>query len=169
MAFVTTFVGAVSKKGSNAFNVDFSVGPGVRGNQPADIMLVQALFRIAHFEVSAPLPPPPGETGIAVDGKLGPKTIRFILNGQRLAKASGLKVRLDGIFDPFRSQGEFSKIAKVRYVLELLNDACFNLCDNDGINNFVALQVRDDIPAALIADLNAPRRDVARQYEREQG
>jgi hypothetical protein len=169
MAFVTTFVGAVSKKGSNAFNIDFSVGPGVRGNQPADIMLVQALLRIAHFEVSKPLPPPPGEKGIAVDGKLGPKTIRFLLNAQRIAKTSGNKVRLDGIFDPFRAQGEFSHIAKVRYVLELLNNACFTLCNDDGINNYIALQVRDDIPDALIADLNAPRRDVARQYEREQG
>jgi hypothetical protein len=169
MAFVTTFVGSKSKKGSNAFNIDFSVGPGVRGNQPADIMLIQALFRIAHFEVSRPLPPPPGEKGIAVDGKLGPKTIRFILNAQRLSKTSGLKVRLDGIFDPFRSQGEFSKIAKVRYVLEILNDACFDRCDDDGINNYIALQVRDDIPPALIADLNSARRDVARQYEREQG
>lgn len=165
MAFVTTFVGKESHKGSNAYNVDFSVGLGARGNQPPDIMLVQALLRIAHFEVANPLPPPPGDKSIEVDGKLGPVTMRFIINAQRLAKANKQKVLLDGIFDPFRSQGEFSHIAKVRYTLEMLNDACFLLCDTQGIDNYVALPSRDDIPPALIADLAQPRRDVARQYQ----
>lgn len=100
MAFVTTFVSKSSGRGSNAYNIDVSVGPGVRGNQPVDIMLVQALFRIIHFEVKAPLPKPPGETKIiAVDGKLGPVAVRYLLNAQRIAKASGERVRLGGIFD----------------------------------------------------------------------
>jgi hypothetical protein len=167
MAFVTTFVQKSTGRGTNSYNIDFSVGPGVRGNQPVDIMLVQALFRIVHFEVQAPLPKPPGETEIiAVDGKLGPVTVRYILNAQRLAKSSGASVRLDGIFDPFRSQGESSHIAKVRYVLEMVNDTCFKLCDDDDINNYEALPSRDDIPAELIGALNSGRRDVARQYER---
>jgi peptidoglycan hydrolase-like protein with peptidoglycan-binding domain len=169
MAFVTTFVGKLSGKGSNAYNIDFSVGPGVRGNQPVDIMLVQALLRIVHFEVKTPLRRPPGENKvIEVDGKLGPVTVRYLINAQRVAKESGQRVRLDGIFDPFRAQGEFSHIAKVRYVLEMVNDTGFALCRDEGINNYEALPSRDDIPTALQGALNAGRRDVARQYENEQ-
>lgn len=167
MAFVTTFVSSKTGQDVGVYNVDLSVGPGARGNVRDDIMLVQALFRIVHFEVQPGLTPPPGETGIEVDGQLGQHTIRFILNMQRQAKAQGIKVLLDGIVDPFRSQGESSHIAKVRYVLELLNATAFDMCREKGIDNFTSLPTRDDIPSELRAALAGPRRKVAHKYERE--
>lgn len=168
MAFVTTFTSTKNPgELSNAYNIDFSVGPGARGNLPEDIMLVQALFRIMHFEVRNPVPPPRGETGIAVDGILGPATIRFILNQQRLAKAQSFKVLLDGIFDPFRGQGEFSKVSKTQYAMEIVNNTAFGLCKSQGLDNYVALPQRDDIPPELAGALAGPQRNVARKYERE--
>jgi hypothetical protein len=165
MAFVTTFISSETGLPGNVYNIDFSVGPGARGNLPDDIMLVQAMFRIVHFEVSNALAPPPGETSIAVDGKLGPQTIRFILNAQRQAKAAGIPVLLDGIFDPFRSQGQLSTIAKVRYVFELWNNTGHKKCEQDGIDNYSGLPMRDDIPPELVAALRGPQRTVARKYE----
>lgn len=167
MAFVTTFVSTRTGQNVDAYNIDYSVGPGARGNLPEDIMLVQAIFRIIHFEVRDPLPSPPGATGIDVDGRLGPQTIRFILNAQRIAKSLDFPVLLDGVFDPFRSQGEYSKIAKVRYVFELFCGAAEKSCREQGISNYRDLPKRDDIPSELIAALNGPRRDVARKYENE--
>ena len=167
MAFVTTFVSTKDGLSSNAYNIDFSVGPGARGNLPEDIMLVQAILRIVHFEVSKPVKPPPGDSSIEVDGQLGPQTIRFILNAQRRAKASNIKVLLDGVFDPFRAQGQLSTIAKVRYVFEVLNDTAFVLCKQDGIDNYNNLPSRQDIPAALRAALSGPQRAVARKYDEQ--
>jgi len=162
MAFVTTFVSATSGPG-NAYNIDFSVG-AAKTNATADVMLVQALLRIVHFEVSQPIAPPPGETDIEVNGKLDQRTLRFILNWQRLAKASGIKVLLDGVFDPFRAQGQLSTIAHVRYTLELLNNTCHSKTKTDGSKAFDELPSRDDIPPELRGELNLPRRTVARQY-----
>jgi hypothetical protein len=166
MAFVTTFISTRSPgETSNAYNIDFSMGPGARGNLPEDIMLVQALFRIVHFEVSNPVAPPPGETGIGVDGQLGPRTIRFILNFQRIAKAANLNVVLDGIFDPFRAQGELSSVSRTQYAMEVLNHTAFGLCRKDGTENYIALPARDDIPPVLAGALAGPQRNVARKYE----
>src|SRR5512133_3014506 len=164
MAFVTTFTSSRTGQNVDASNIDYSVGPGVRCNLPEDVMLVQAIFRIVHFEVSNPLPPPPGETGIDVDGKLGPRTIRFILNAQRVAKAHDMPVLLDGVFDPYRSQGELSKTAKVRYVFELFCGAAENQCRIEGISNYRNLPRRSDIPPELIAALAGPQRWTARKY-----
>lgn len=162
MAFVTTFIGTNSGP-NNAYNIDFSVG-AAKTNATADVMLVQALFRIVHFEVSQPFAPPPGETGIEITGKLDNQTLRFILNWQRVAKAGGIKVLLDGVFDPFRAQGQLSTIAHVRYTLEVLNNACHNRAKKDGSKAYDDLPSRDDIPAELRNELNLPRRSVARQY-----
>ncbi len=164
MAFVTTFTSATTGPG-NAYNIDFSVG-AAKNNALADVMLVQALFRIVHFEVSKPLPPPAGETDIEVDGKVTRATLRFILNWQRQAKAAGIKVLLDGVFDPFRAQGQLSTIAHVRYTLELLNNTCHKLAQDDGSQAFNALPARTDIPPELKGELNLPRRVVARQYQK---
>jgi len=165
MAFVTEFVGSESGLISNAYNIDFSVGAGAKGNLPDDIALVQALFRIVHFEVSKPVPPPPTDKSIDVDGKFGSQTMRFILNWQRLAKLAKFKVLLDGIFDPFREQGGLSTIAKVRYTLEILNDTAFEKCKQDGIINYDELPSRADLTPALFAALNGPKRKAARKYE----
>jgi len=167
MAFVTTFTSTKNPgETSNAYNIDFSVGAGARGNLPEDIMLVQALFRIVHFETQG-LPPPPGETGIDVDGILGPATVRFILNLQRQAKAAGMNVRLDGLFDPFRRQGELSHVSRTQYAIEILNHTAFGACRKAGIPAYDELPSREDIPSALSAALNQPQREVARKYERE--
>lgn len=166
MAFVTTFVSTLNPgETSNAYNIDFPVGPGVRGNLPDDIMLVQALFRIVHFEVSNPIAPPLGETGIDVDGRFGPRTMRFLLNFQRTAKASNMPVLLDGVFDPFRAQGGLSTVSKTQYAMEILNHTAFGLCKNEGIDNYLALPTRTDIPPELAGALAGPQRDVARKYE----
>lgn len=163
MAFVTTVIGSQTGP-HNAYNIDFSVGAAKR-NLPADVQLVQVLFRLVHFELSAPIAPPAGDTSIGVDGLMGRQTLRFILNWQRKAKSDGAPVLLDGSFDPFRSQGELSHIAHVRYALELLNITCNNLCLDEGIDNFKNLPSRNDIPPALKGELNLPNRSVARQYQ----
>lgn len=167
MAFVTTVIGSQTGP-HNAYNIDFSVGAAKR-NLLTDVQLVQALFRLVHFELSKPVAPPPGETGIVVDGLFGPRTMRFILNWQRQAKSDGVKVLLDGSLDPFRKQGEVSHVAHVRYALELLNITCNNLCLDEGLDNFRKLPKRDDIPPQLQGELNLPNRSVARQYASEQG
>lgn len=168
MAFRNPFIGRTSGNILTSYNVDFSVGAGVRGNLPADVMLVQALFRIVHFEVKNPVPPPPGETGIEVDGKFGPQTHRFILSAQqRIKKANVAKVLLDGIVDPVRSHRELSHIAKVAYLLEVLNDTCAEKCKVDGIDNYSGLPSRSDIPSVLAGELNQPQRQVAKQYQSE--
>jgi hypothetical protein len=163
MAFVTNL-----QAGGNeftAYNIDFSVGPGARGNLPEDIMLVQALLRIVHFEISNPLPPPPGETSIDVDGVLGRQTRDFIRNAQALAKKTGEPILLDGIFDPFRHFDERSTISKTRYVFELINLVARLRCKDDGIDNFEGLPDRTDIPSELAGALSTPRRENARKYE----
>lgn len=167
MAFATTLIGKDSGQPSIAYNIDFPVGAGARGNLPDDIALVQAVLRIVHFEVSDPLRPPPGETGIAVDGLFGPKTMRFIVNAQRLMKEGNFPVLLDGVLDPYRGHKDLSTVAKVRYVFELLNNGAFNRCRKEGIQNYEALATRDDIPPFLAVALRGPQRFVARKYESE--
>jgi hypothetical protein len=163
MAFVTTF--QTEGNEFTAYNIDFSVGPGARGNLPEDIMLVQAVLRIVHFEVSNPLPPPPGETGIEVDGILSRQTRDFIRNAQVLAKKAGESVLLDGIFDPFRHLEERSTISKTRYVFEVINLLARLRCRDDGIDNYENLPARTDIPSELAGALSTPRRENARKYE----
>jgi hypothetical protein len=165
MAFVTS---ATSKSlgTTNAYNIDFSVGTA-QTNLKADIQLIQVLFRIVHFEVSKPAtPPPPGDAGIDITGKLDAATMRFLRNFQSAKKAGGSKILLDGVFDPFRAQGQLSLIAKVRYTLELLNNECFNLTLDDGSDAYTKLPSRTDIPSELKGQLNGPRRAVAKQYQR---
>jgi hypothetical protein len=167
MAFTTTFTSTKNPgETSNAYNVDFSVGAGARGNLPEDIMLVQALLRIVHFETEG-LAPPPQDRSIAVDGMLGPATLRFILNFQRQMQGGGFSVRLDGIFDPFRHQGEMSHLSQTQYALEVLNHTAFSLCRKNGMSGYEELPRRDDIPEELRAALNQPQRELARMYEGE--
>jgi hypothetical protein len=167
MAFATTLIGKDSGLPSIAYNIDFPVGAGARGNLPEDIALVQAVLRIVHFEVRDPLRPPAGEKDIAVDGILGPQTMRFIIHAQRLMKEENFPVRLDGVLDPYRGHKELSTAAKVRYVFELLNNGAFNRCRRDGMDNYEALAHRDDIPPVLAVALRGPQRIVARKYENE--
>ncbi|MDN3920030.1 peptidoglycan-binding protein [Roseateles violae] len=164
MAFVTTFR---SPKGnvSRAYNIDFSVGAAA-DNQPVDVMLVQALMRILYYEIGDPFSPPPGDSGIEVDGLFGPVTMRHIADLQRKIKAGGFAVRLDGVLDPFRAQGQLSTLAKVRYVLEILNDTCFDHCRRRNMPAYKELPSRTDIPTELRGALNQPERSTARKYQR---
>jgi hypothetical protein len=169
MAFTTTFKSKIDGSASDAFNVDFSIGFGARGNRPDDIMLAQALFRILHFELrevgAQSIPPPSGVTSIAVDGVLGPVTAKCILGVQQRSKSIGMPVLLDGILDPFRDQQQLSTVAHVRYALEILNDTAFVFCKRAGVDNYTSLPRRTDVPRALTSALQQ-RRQSARQYQK---
>lgn len=166
MAFVAT--NFVSRDGEqrDMYNIDFSVGAGATGNQPDDIALLQALFRLVHFQLGpgTRLPAPPGDQSIDVDGRFGPQTLRFLVNFQREAMGLGLPIRLDGIFDPFRGQGELSHLSRTRYAMEVLNRECNNRCRVEGIANFKNLPLDPDLPPFLATALR-DRREVARKYE----
>jgi hypothetical protein len=167
MAFVTPVIGTQTGL-HNSYNIDFTVGAG-KTNLLADVQLVQVLFRLVHFELKKPVAPPPGDKSIGVDGKVGPTTLRFIAHWQRKAKSDGIKVLLDGVFDPYRKQGELSHIAHVSYTFELLNIICNNECVLQSMNNYSNLPKRTDIPTELRGELGLPSRLVARQYASEQG
>lgn len=169
MCFTTT---AETSQGVllDTFNIDFPVGPGARGgNLTPDIMLVQALFHILYFEHRVPsLPPPPGHTSIEIDGKLGPATARFITHFQQQSRAAGMDVRLDGIFDPFRRQGQVSTISKTRYALEFLNINCSGHERRRGTTNYRDLPRRDDMPPNLTTMLSSNVRPTALKYMLEE-
>jgi len=166
MAFVATNFVSSDGEARDMYNIDFSVGAGATGNQPDDIALLQALFRLVHFQLGAGtrLPAPPGDTEIEVDGKLGPQTMRFLVNFQREARGLNVPVRLDGMFDPFRGQGGLSTLSKTRYTMEILNRECNNRCRVEGIDNFTNLPQDPDLPPFLSVAL-LERRDVARKYQ----
>lgn len=151
MAFSTSLIGD-SGIARVAYNIDWSVGQ-IGSNLKVDVMLAQALLRILNYELlgfNADYDPPPGETGvIAVDGLMGPVTQRHITNFQRQAVSRGYKVMIDGIFDPFRKPGASSTISKSRYAMDLLNNACGNLCLKQGIDNYDRLATREDVPIEL--------------------
>jgi hypothetical protein len=166
MAFVATNFVSQSGEQRDMYNIDFSVGAGATGNQPDDIALMQALFRLVHFQLGpgTRLPAPPGDQSIGVDGRFGPQTMRFLLNFQREAMGLGVPIRLDGIFDPFRGQAELSHVSKTRYTMELLNRECNNRCFIEGIDNFKNLPSDPDLPPFLATALR-DRREVARKYQ----
>jgi hypothetical protein len=167
MAFVTPVIGTQTGL-HNSYNIDFTVGAG-KTNVLTDVQLVQVLLRLVHFELKKPVAPPAGEKPIVVDGKLGQSTLRYIAHWQRKAKADGIKVLLDGVFDPYRKQGELSHIAHVSYTFELLNIICNNECVLQGMDNYKNLPKRTDIPTELRGELGLPSRVVAKQYQREFG
>lgn len=165
MAFITPYPAEQSP--GYFYNVDYAVGGGACGNRQTDVMLIQALLRIVHFELDDPAPPPPGETGIVVDGLMGPKTLKFILNVQRLTKANGIETLLDGVLDPFRpTAAELSRISKVHYALESLNAACYKRCKKEYKTNYTDLPYRAGLPPALLGELRLPWRTTACQYQR---
>lgn len=163
MAFITPY--ELDDSPGYAYNVDWSVGGGVCGNRSADVALVQALLRIVHFELDNPAPPPAGETGIAVDGLCGPRTVRFIMNAQSLTKSRGIPTRIDGILDPFRAvAGQLSSRARVHYALESLNAACYKRCRAEDKPYYRDLPGRSDLPPVLRTQLASPWRKNACQY-----
>jgi hypothetical protein len=150
-----------------SYNIDESIGAGALGNRRSDVALAQVLFKILYFEIpDSPYTPPAGHASIAVDGYVGRDTRTFILHWQSSAKEDGYDILLDGIFDPFRGQTERSKIAHVRYALELLGMACSQECRKRGMDNFRNLPQRTDLVPALATELRLPPRTVAHKYGR---
>ncbi|HMN20144.1 MAG TPA: peptidoglycan-binding protein [Ottowia sp.] len=147
------------------YNVDFSVG--ARGhNRREDVLLVQALLRIFYYEVGFEnCPPPPGENGIAVDGFYGSSTQRHINHVQQQFIAVGNDTGNDGLLDPFRSPPySTSLITKQYYTLVLLNDACAYGCIETGLDNFVDLPLRADIPIQLRNALATVKTEATRYH-----
>lgn len=167
MAFTTTFRSRKDGSLSNAYNIDFPVGAGARGNVPEDVMLVQLLFRILYFEVALSggdaFVPPAGHTTIEVDGKFGPATARFVVHWQKFCRDQGMNVLLDGVIDPMRGMEESSTRSRTRYAIEILNHTCFAQCRKLGIANYDDLANRTDIPLALASAVKS-HRTLARAY-----
>lgn len=150
MAFRFKYIGEKTHQTFYLYNVDWAVGR-IGGNVREDVMLVQVLLRIVFYELAGKggLTPPPGNDGIAVDGYYGPVTQRHITQFQDEAAARSQNIKRDGIFDPFRKQGSLSHISHTRYSMELLNNFCSNLCDQNHMKNFDDMLLRDDIPTQL--------------------
>jgi hypothetical protein len=164
MAFSFHFIGATSHTERVLYNLDWSVGR-IGSNVREDVMLAQALLRIVFYELEGKggLLPPLGADGIAVDGWIGPSTLRHIAHFQDQAAAKGQNVLRDGSFDPFRKQTQLSTISKTRYAIELLNNFCANSCDTNHMRNFDDLPVRDDVPLPLRNALKTSKKTAA-QY-----
>jgi len=99
----------ITQLGGAAYNIDWAVG--VTGsNGQADLMLVQSLFNILYFdhggdpgEGKDPLLPPAGADALAVDGKYGPLTQRYIDHFQDTLRATGTwQMAPDRRMDPFK-------------------------------------------------------------------
>jgi hypothetical protein len=115
------------------YNVDQSVGAtGV--NRPLDVKLVQTLFRIMYYDFPGAGPtPPPGYTGIDVDGKFGPKTLRHIAYFKNTMRRHNTPTPADGKIDPITGDPRTSFTPHgYRYVLEALNSTMFLICQNNG-------------------------------------
>lgn len=152
MAFTSSYVSAKSGKTFGIYNIDWSVGR-IGSNLHDDVMLVQALLRIFYYELEdAAGPgyePPPGESGIDVDGWIGKHTQAHITQFQTQMKAKGYNIMQDGIFDPYRVHSMASTVSKTIYTIDFLNNGCANLCDQKGLNNYDNLANRQDIPQQL--------------------
>jgi len=151
-----------------SYNVDWSVGAGGI-NSALDVKLVQALLRMAYYELPKRpgVVPPPGASLIAVDGIAGAQTRKHIMAFQQGLKADGAPILVDGKMDPFRKQGELSHLAKVMYSLEKLNDYCFVVSREEGLDWYEKLTQRPYVypHKDLVAALSAEYRMVARQYQ----
>ena len=151
MAFTTT-ARSQSEGVVNFYNIDWPVGR-IGNNIHDDVMLVQALFKIFYYEMlgfNDNFEPPPGESEvIKVDGYTGPATLRHIVHFQTQCKKRGASVLLDGIFDPYRQEGQRSTISKTYYALDFLNVQIWNCCKLEGVDYYTALPNREDIPLLL--------------------
>jgi hypothetical protein len=149
-----------------SYNVDYAVGQRACNFQQ-DVMLVQALLRIAYFEVrdgpKRTFDPPAGLDSIGVDGICGPNTNRFIQHYQDQSRANGQDVLCDGRFDPSREYTQLSYVSKTAYVIELLNNHCYHSCHEMGADYYTRLPYREDVPPALRYALRTCKK-MARQY-----
>lgn len=166
MAFMTPIT-TQSGATDYSYNVDYAVGHW-GCNFKEDVMLVQALLRIAYYEVRdgprQTFEPPAGfDTPIAVDGICGPNTTRFIQHYQDQSRSAGQDVLCDGRFDPSRAYTQLSSISHTKYSIELLNNHCFHACHAMGVDYYTRLGYREDIPPSLRYALRTCKK-MARQY-----
>lgn len=164
MAFTTT-ARSQSEGLVSVYNIDWPVGR-IGNNIRDDVMLVQALLRIFYYEMlgfNDGFQPPPGETEvIEVDGYIGPVTRRHIVHFQTQCRERGWVVALDGIFDPYRQQGQQSTVSKTYYTLEALDTLASNCCKLEGANHYTNLPNRDDMPLLLRSALRTHKPTAAK-------
>lgn len=87
------------------YNLSFPVGPNMP-NVFDDVLLVQALMKMANFVRSSPgLGPVEASSKIKVDGFFGPQTKRMIKAFEADRKSAGLLLVDDGIFEPSTRDG----------------------------------------------------------------
>ncbi len=165
MAFTTPVFMAENGLPCSFYNIDYPVG-ATGYNRHEDVMLVQALFRILYYELggTSTVRPPPGESGIAVDGYFGAATNRHIVQFKQQMTAMGGDFGAEGELrlDPFRTPGQRSTVSNHFYLLDILNDFCHDGCTRKGLNNFSHLGDREDVPAALRSALKTVKSEAAR-------
>lgn len=152
MAFSQFVTGSVTKLPTRIYNSDYAVGrTGV--NNRADVMLLQALFRIFYYEMmgfNEGFDPPPGENDvIVVDGWMGPITQRHIDHFQSQMIESGADLARDGRVDPYREPGQRSTIQHKVYTMYKLNAQCQQAGFKNKSPAYSALGERPDMPIEL--------------------
>ena len=108
------------------------------GGDRADVMLLQALFRMFYYEFTgfeeAPEIPGGSNGVIKVDGIVGPQTRLHIQDYQQRLLRDGLTKTVDGVMDPMKKQGVKTTNTQVKYQLEILNVDCLVVCKaNDSV------------------------------------
>jgi peptidoglycan hydrolase-like protein with peptidoglycan-binding domain len=87
------------------YNVRFPVGPNMP-NQRDDVLLVQALMKLANFTRFSPgFGPVEASRNIAVDGIFGPQTKRMITAFEADRKSAGLLLVADGVVESSPKDG----------------------------------------------------------------
>lgn len=123
------------KSGKSDFLYDLHGAVGAGGkNRPNDVRLVQTLLHIVYYAYrGASLPPPSGESGIAVDGKFGNRTYAHISHFKQWLRSNGVPNPKDGVIDPVRgSVHETTKAGTLRVII-WLNDAALNASKKAGV------------------------------------
>jgi hypothetical protein len=106
------------------YNVHFPVGPSMP-NQRDDVLLVQALMKLANFTRFTPaLGPVERSRDIAVDGIFGPQTKRMITAFEADRRSAGLLLVADGVVEPSSKDGFTAK--GVLYKIVHLNRSAKN-------------------------------------------
>lgn len=103
------------------YNLDHAVGGSI-ACRPEDVMLVQALLRLAFYRFNL-VEPPPGQTDLKVDGRCGWRTQEHLRRFKERMREDGLPTIADGQIDPIRGNpsSALTRRHKHRYVLEVLN------------------------------------------------
>ena len=100
------------------YNLSAPVGPGMP-NSMDDVLLVQALMKIANFtRFTAALGPVEASRDIKVDGIFGPQTKRMIKAFEADRISARLLLVADGVFEPSHDDG-FTKSGVLFKIIHL--------------------------------------------------